>query len=62
MVCDLDQADEGFWQSHADRDCWIFGDTLEHLKQTARQAYASALKASLLTMRAAPPELGELID
>jgi trans-aconitate methyltransferase len=32
MVCDLDQADEGFWQTHADRDCWIFGDTLEHLK------------------------------
>ena len=32
VVCDLDGADEGFWQACADRDCWIFGDTLEHLK------------------------------
>ena len=32
MVCDLDGADEEFWQACSDRDCWIFGDTLEHLK------------------------------
>ena len=32
MVRDLDVADEGFWQACSDRDCWIFGDTLEHLK------------------------------
>jgi SAM-dependent methyltransferase len=32
VVCDLDGADEGFWQACSDRDCWIFGDTLEHLK------------------------------
>jgi SAM-dependent methyltransferase len=32
IVCDLDQADDVFWQTHEDRDCWIFGDTLEHLR------------------------------
>ena len=32
------------------------------MMQTARQAYASALKASLVTMRAAQPGLGELIE
>jgi len=32
------------------------------MMQTARQAYASALKASLLTVRAAQPGLGELIE
>jgi SAM-dependent methyltransferase len=29
---DIELADESFWQEVTDRDCWIFGDTLEHLK------------------------------
>lgn len=32
MVLDIELADESFWAGLADRDCWIFGDTLEHLK------------------------------
>ena len=32
------------------------------MMQTARQAYASALKASLLTVRPTQPGLGELIE
>ena len=28
---DIEQADDSFWQSCRARDCWIFGDTLEHL-------------------------------
>ena len=31
-VLDIEEAGEDFWQSMSDRDCWIFGDTLEHLK------------------------------
>jgi len=31
LVLDIERADESFWAAHADRDCWIFGDTLEHL-------------------------------
>lgn len=31
-VQDMDLADHNFYQSNADRDCWIFGDTLEHMK------------------------------
>lgn len=31
-VLDIEKADEDFWKSMADRDCWIFGDTLEHLQ------------------------------
>lgn len=27
----IEQVDSGFWAQHRDRDCWIFGDTLEHL-------------------------------
>lgn len=29
---DIDSSDQKFYQSNADRDCWIFGDTLEHMK------------------------------
>lgn len=32
LTLDLDQADSAFWGQYADRDCWIFGDTLEHLR------------------------------
>ena len=28
----IDDADEEFFKSNNDRDCWIFGDTLEHHK------------------------------
>jgi Methyltransferase domain len=29
---DIETADESFFQSRSAEDCWIFGDTLEHLK------------------------------
>lgn len=29
---DMDLADQSFYQTNADRDCWIFGDTLEHIR------------------------------
>jgi SAM-dependent methyltransferase len=29
---DIEIADDAFWKKQSDRDCWIFGDTLEHLK------------------------------
>lgn len=29
---DIETVDDVFWNYHADKDCWIFGDTLEHLK------------------------------
>jgi SAM-dependent methyltransferase len=32
LVLDIEQADDDFWQSQAARDCWVFGDVLEHLK------------------------------
>ena len=32
LALDIEAADDAFWAAHADRDCWIFGDTLEHLK------------------------------
>ena len=28
---DLENADEEFYTSHSDKDCWVFGDVLEHL-------------------------------
>lgn len=31
-VLDVEEAGDDFWQAQADRDCWIFGDVLEHLK------------------------------
>lgn len=33
---DIEAASEDFWSDHAARDCWIFGDTLEHLKDPWR--------------------------
>lgn len=32
LTLDIENADDIFWKKNADRDCWIFGDTLEHLK------------------------------
>lgn len=32
MVLDIEQGDDAFWAAQGDRDCWIFGDTLEHLR------------------------------
>jgi 2-polyprenyl-3-methyl-5-hydroxy-6-metoxy-1,4-benzoquinol methylase len=32
LVLNLEQADNAFWHSAADRDCWIFGDVLEHFQ------------------------------
>lgn len=31
-MLNIEDADEAFWNSKNDRDCWIFGDTLEHLQ------------------------------
>lgn len=32
VVLNIEDSDSNFWESNADRDCWIFGDTLEHLQ------------------------------
>lgn len=32
IAMNIEQADQTFFDSHKDRDCWIFGDTLEHLQ------------------------------
>lgn len=31
-VLNIEKAGDEFWDSKKDRDCWIFGDTLEHLQ------------------------------
>ena len=31
LVLNIEQANDAFWISHRDKDCWVFGDTLEHL-------------------------------
>ncbi len=31
-ACDLETQTEEFYAQHAFRDCWVFGDTLEHFK------------------------------
>lgn len=31
LVSNIENVDSDFWRSQADRDCWVFGDTLEHL-------------------------------
>lgn len=36
LVLDIEAADETFWKANADRDCWIFGDALEHLRDPWR--------------------------
>lgn len=32
LVSNIEYVDSSFWKLQADRDCWIFGDTLEHLQ------------------------------
>jgi len=32
VALDIEAADEGFFSDNAIRDCWIFGDTIEHLR------------------------------
>lgn len=32
IVLNIENAPESFWDKTKDADCWIFGDTLEHLK------------------------------
>ncbi len=32
VVQDVDMADDSFFERHGQADCWVFGDTLEHLK------------------------------
>ncbi len=32
LTLDIEVAPDAFWQTCADADCWIFGDTLEHLR------------------------------
>jgi SAM-dependent methyltransferase len=31
LVLNIENADDSFWSAHADKDCWVFGDALEHL-------------------------------
>jgi len=35
-VLNIEESSEDFWEEHSHRDCWIFGDTLEHLKDPWR--------------------------
>ncbi|MBF0359168.1 MAG: methyltransferase domain-containing protein [Magnetococcales bacterium] len=32
LVADIETVDNSFFTQHKHRDCWVFGDTLEHLK------------------------------
>lgn len=32
LTLDIEAAGDHFWATYANRDCWIFGDLLEHLK------------------------------
>lgn len=32
FALDIEAADSTFWVNAADRDCWVFGDTIEHFK------------------------------
>ena len=36
LSCDIEACDDEFYERHRERDCWIFGDTLEHLKDPWR--------------------------
>jgi trans-aconitate methyltransferase len=36
IALDIETADASFFTAHRDRDCWIFADTLEHLKDPWR--------------------------
>lgn len=47
VVADIESVGEDFWEAQTDRDCWVFGDTLEHFKDPW---------AVLRRVRAAMPE------
>lgn len=32
IVADIDTANQSFFTEHADKDCWVLGDVLEHLR------------------------------
>lgn len=32
LIADIESVDDAFWRKNSDRDCWIFGDALEHLR------------------------------
>lgn len=32
LAVNVDTAEKSFWESMRDRECWVFGDTLEHFK------------------------------
>ena len=32
VTLDIETAGDTFWRQHLDCDCWVFGDTLEHLR------------------------------
>lgn len=32
FIIDIENVDDDFWKRNQDKDCWIFGDSLEHLK------------------------------
>ncbi|WP_081857922.1 class I SAM-dependent methyltransferase [Thiomonas sp. FB-Cd] len=36
ITMDLEVAPNSFWTNYSDRDCWIFGDTLEHFRDPWR--------------------------
>jgi len=36
LTLDIENVAEGFWKECSDRDCWIFADVLEHLKDPWR--------------------------
>lgn len=51
-VLDIESADGAFWARHADADCWVFGDTLEHLRDPW---------AVLRSIRSVIPENGTVV-
>ena len=52
LVLDIESAGEDFFQNNKLRDCWIFGDTLEHLRNPS--AVLSKIKAVI-------PENGSIV-
>lgn len=36
LAADIERNDDAFFETYRDRDCWIFGDTLEHLQDPWR--------------------------
>lgn len=36
LALNIEEQGEAFWRAQADRDCWVFGDVLEHLRDPWR--------------------------